>query len=162
MISVEKSIVIRRPVEEVFAFVADQTNAPRWQAGLLEVRRTSDGPPGAGTTHTFVRKFVGRRLEAGNEYIDYEPGRRVVFKSTSGPMQFEASYLTEPVAEGTRLTSTIEMQPKGFAGLAEPLIAASLRRDMEANLTELRDLLEDGRAAAPSERTADRPTAASG
>ena len=32
--------VIDRTIEEVFAFVADQMKAPRWQKGLLEVRRT--------------------------------------------------------------------------------------------------------------------------
>jgi uncharacterized membrane protein len=46
MIDVEDSIVINRPIGEVFAFVADQTNAPRWQNGLEQVRRTTDGPPG--------------------------------------------------------------------------------------------------------------------
>ncbi len=43
MIDVQTSVEIDRPVEEVFAFVADQTNATRWQTGLHEVRRLSDG-----------------------------------------------------------------------------------------------------------------------
>ena len=30
MISMEHSVVINRPVEEVFAFVADQANEPKW------------------------------------------------------------------------------------------------------------------------------------
>ena len=46
MLTVEGSIVIGRPAEDVFAYVSDQTNAPRWQRGLLEVRRTTDGPIG--------------------------------------------------------------------------------------------------------------------
>lgn len=43
IIEVEESITINRAIEEVFAFVADQTNAPRWQSGLLEARRTTKG-----------------------------------------------------------------------------------------------------------------------
>jgi uncharacterized protein YndB with AHSA1/START domain len=144
MIKVQKSIVIRRPIEEVFAFVGDQRNAPQWQHGLLEVRRTTEGPLGIGTRHTFVRKFMGRKMEASNEYVEYEPNKKVTFTSTSGAMDLEASYLTESTVEGTKLTSMIEMQPRGFAGLAEPLIAASLRREMEASLGELKDLLESG------------------
>jgi hypothetical protein len=57
-------------------------------------------------------------------------------------MDFRAGYLTETTADGTQLTSWIEMQPKGFAGLAEPLIGSSLLRDVEASLAELKDLLE--------------------
>ncbi|MCZ7570174.1 MAG: SRPBCC family protein [Ardenticatenaceae bacterium] len=150
MIRVEQSVTVNRPVEEVFAFVADQTNAPRWQSGLLEVRRMTDGPLGVGTQHTFVRKFLGRRLEASNEYGEYEPNKTIAFKSTSGPMDFRAGYRTEPIAGGTKLTSWIEMQPKGFAGLAEPLIAASLRRELAANLGELKELLERGVVAVSS------------
>ncbi len=142
MIKEERSIIIHRPVGEVFAFVADQTNAPRWQQGLMEVRRTTEGPPGIGTRHVFVRKFLGRRLEAGNEYVEFEPDKKVALKSTSGPMEFRAWYVAEPVGEGTQLTSGIEMWPGGFSSLAEPLIAGSLRREMQGNLAELKDLLE--------------------
>ena len=69
MIKVEDSVVIERPVEDVFAYVADQTNAPHWQAGLVEVRRTTDGPVGVGARHTAVRTFMGRRMEVSNEYV---------------------------------------------------------------------------------------------
>lgn len=142
MIKVDQSIIIRRPIEEVLAFVADQRNAPRWQSGLLDVRQTTEGPLGVGTRHTFVRKFLGRKVEASNEFVAYEPNANVAFRSTSGPMPFEAWYLFESTVEGTRLTSTIHMQPGGFFGLAEPLIAASLRREMDAGFGDLKDLLE--------------------
>ena len=150
MIKAEQSIDINRPIEDVFAFVADQSNAPRWQSGILQVRRMTDGTIGVGTRYTSVRKLMGRRLEASNEYTEYEPNKKIVFKSTSGPMDFSAGYLTEATPEGggTRLTSWIEMQPRGFADLAEPLITSSLRRDVEANLAELKDLLE-ARGGAP-------------
>jgi uncharacterized protein YndB with AHSA1/START domain len=48
MINIEDSVIIKRPVEEVFSFVADQTNAPQWQEGLLEVRRTTGETLGVG------------------------------------------------------------------------------------------------------------------
>jgi uncharacterized protein YndB with AHSA1/START domain len=142
VIHAEKSIVIERPLADVFAYVGDQRNAPRWQPGLVEVRRLTDGPPGVGTRHTFVRSFVGRRLEANNEYTAYEPDRKITFRTTSGPMPLEASYLFVAVPEGTHLTSTIDMNATGFVGLAEPLIARSLRREMDAAFLALKDVLE--------------------
>jgi uncharacterized protein YndB with AHSA1/START domain len=142
MIRATQSAVIDRPVHDVFAYVGDQTNTPHWQAGLVEVRRTTDGPIGVGTTHTFVRSFMGRRMEADNEYVAYEPNERIAFKTTSGPVRMEASYLFEPMAEGTRLTSAIEMDASGLLSLAEPLIAAGLRREMRTAFRALKDLLE--------------------
>lgn len=147
MIRVEESGIIERSVEEVFAYIGDQTNAPAWQSGVVEVRRTTEGPIGVGTKHTFVRMFMRRRLEADNEYITFEPNRRIAFKTTSGPVRVEASYVFEAVVEGTRVTSTVEMDASGFLSLAEPLIAAGLRREMKAATRVLKDLLENQKVA---------------
>ncbi|MBZ0280420.1 MAG: SRPBCC family protein [Anaerolineae bacterium] len=143
MINVKDSIVIHRPVEEVFAYVSDLTNAPEWQTGLIEVRKTTAAPLGIGTQFTFVRKFLGRKLEASNEFTVYKPDEIVTFKTTSGPISVEASYLFETEPEGTRVTCHIEMKPEGFSKLAEPLIAASVRREMSAEFGYLKDLLEN-------------------
>jgi uncharacterized protein YndB with AHSA1/START domain len=151
MIRAEKSTVIRRSVEDVFAYVGDQTNAVHWQAGLVEVQRLTDGPSGVGTRHRIVRTFMGRRLAVENEYVAFEPGRRVVFRTTSGPMPLEASYVVELAEGGARVTSTIAMEASGFVSLAEPLIAVGLRREMDAAFRELKRLLEAPSAAGSPE-----------
>jgi len=51
MVKLERSVAIARSSDDVFAFVADQTNAARWQSGILEVRKLTDGPPGVGSRH---------------------------------------------------------------------------------------------------------------
>ena len=137
----QQTIVIDRPVGEVFDFVTDQRNTPQWQAGLVEVQRLTDGPPGIGTRHAAVRNFLGRRMEVTNEYIAYEPGKLVTFKSVSGP-PLEASYFFEPAGTGTRLTSRVQLHGSGLFGLIEPVVAASLRREMKAAFPALKALLE--------------------
>jgi hypothetical protein len=42
------SAVIDRPIEEVFAFLADGTNDPKFSPRVLEITKT-DGPIGVGT-----------------------------------------------------------------------------------------------------------------
>ena len=37
MISVEKSVVINKPLEVVYAFVSDTNNDPKWQSGIDSV-----------------------------------------------------------------------------------------------------------------------------
>jgi len=137
----EQTIVIDRPVAEVFAFVSDQRNTPQWQGGLVEVQRLTDGPPGIGTRHVFVRNFLGRRMEGTNEYVAYEPDRLVTFRTTSGP-PLEASYFFEPAGTGTRLTSRVQLHGSGLFGLIEPVVAAGLRREMKAAFPALKALLE--------------------
>ncbi|MBK8137262.1 MAG: SRPBCC family protein [Chloroflexi bacterium] len=150
MINVEDSIVIDRPLEEVFAYVSDLANGPEWQTGLIEVRKETAAPLGIGTQFTFVRKFLGRKLEAGNKFTAYKPNEIVTFVTTTGPMLVEASYRFGAEPEGTRVTCHLEMKPRGFSRLAEPLIAASIRREMSAEFGYLKDLLESRSAGVNS------------
>lgn len=150
MIKSEKSIIIHRAVEEVFAFAGDLQNGPQWQNGLLETRRTTEGAPDIGARFTGVRKFMGRKLEAIIELVAYEPNKKIVFRSSSGPMPFVESYLFESTAEGTRFTSVLEGQTGGLMGLADSLIAGSIERETEANLGDLKAILESKVTAAAS------------
>ncbi len=143
MINLEKSIIIHRPVEEVFAYVSDLTHSAEWQAGLLEVHKITENPLGVGTKYTFVRIFMGRKMEASNELTEFVENVKVSFKTISGPIPGEASYIFEHAGLDTKLTSKIEMHTGGFISLAEPLISASLQRDMAASFTYLKDLLEN-------------------
>lgn len=143
MITIEDSIFIQRPIAEVFAYVSDLRHAPQWQTGLLEVRKTTNGALGVGSKFTFVRKFLGQKLEASNEFIEYKPHSLITFVTNSGPMHVEASYLFEATPEGSKVTCKLQMKPQGFSRLAEPIIAASVRRETAAEFGYLKDLLEN-------------------
>ena len=142
MIHVEDHILIHRPVEEVFACVADLTNGPKWQDGLVEVRCITAGPLRVGTQHVAVRKFLGRRLEVTTEFIRYEPNQIVTFTANSGPLHVQTSYLTEAAPKGTRLTCQMQMEQGGLFTLAEPLMARSVKHDIAANFLGLKAMLE--------------------
>ncbi len=125
MISVETRIEIGRPAADVFAFVSDQTNAPRWQSGLDEVRRLTPGPIRVGSEHSFIRRFAGRRIESRNTFVAFEPGRFVAFDiPPGGGVTGEASYLVEPTSASTSaLTSRVQLRFSGLGRLIEPFMA---------------------------------------
>ncbi|MGZ3639444.1 MAG: SRPBCC family protein, partial [Ktedonobacterales bacterium] len=50
MAHVEGQIIIHRPVDEVFDFVADERNEPRFNPQMRWAEQTSAGPIGVGTT----------------------------------------------------------------------------------------------------------------
>lgn len=145
-LDVRIGVDIDRPADDVFDFVADQTNAPQWQGGLHAVRRVTRGPVGVGTEHEFERRFAGMRLTSRNRYTGYEPGRLVSFEIPSGRVTGKASYLVEPVGTtGCRLVSEMHFRVSGPAGLAAPLLARLLERDGTRNLAALKELLEHTR-----------------
>ena len=55
---VEASISIAASPDEVFTFVADVANLPRWQPGILSARRTSPDPVGVGSTARVAQSLV--------------------------------------------------------------------------------------------------------
>ena len=150
MINLEVSIIVSRPIEEVFAYVCDFRNTAQWQSGVVEVRQTSEGPVGKGTQLTFVRTLLGRKLEGASEVVEHEPPTKNTLQSTSGPMPFTVTRIFEPTPVGTKVTLVFEMHPGGVFALAEPLFARSLKRSAEADLGNLKDLLESRVAAATS------------
>jgi len=150
MVTVETSIIINRPIEEVFAYLTDARNNPQYDTGLVEVRQTPESPVGLGTKITEVRKFLGRKIESSREVVEYEPPTKCIQKNTAGPFPVEGSLTFEPTAEGTKVAWKFEMKPGGFFALAEPLVARSVKRQQEAALGDVKDLLENRAAGVAS------------
>ncbi|MBA2536713.1 MAG: SRPBCC family protein, partial [Actinobacteria bacterium] len=63
MVRVEDSIVVARPIEDVFDYLTDPETLPEWQGSALEARVEGEGPMRAGSRVLERRKFLGRRLE---------------------------------------------------------------------------------------------------
>ncbi|MFQ5594038.1 MAG: SRPBCC family protein [Anaerolineae bacterium] len=142
MARIEASVVINRPIEEVFAFVTDSEKMSHWMSELVEAKQTSEGPVGVGTTYMAVATPLGRRAESTQEVVEYEPNRKFAFKSTSGPVASKDNYTFESVAGGTKVTRVAEAETGGFFRLAEPLAVRMMQRQFKTNFAHLKDLLE--------------------
>jgi uncharacterized membrane protein len=144
MTKIERSIVIGRPVDEVWEFVHDIANDRLWQTTLVESEQLTDGPMGVGTRAREVRQFLGVRIELVWEVTEFEPHKTSAIKGVSGPVPLNGRYLFEPVEAGTRFTVSGELDAHGLFKLAEPVFARITSRELGANLGHLEDLLEAG------------------
>ena len=142
MVKIVISTMINRPVEEVFAFVSNPENFPKWISSSREVKITSVRPIGIGTTFRPVVTFLGRRIEGESEVTEYEPNRRYVEKTISGPIPVENSITFERVEGGTLVSFTSVAEPGGFFKLAEPLLVSLVKRQFQADFANLKDLME--------------------
>src|SRR5919198_4716178 len=123
MAQFRQSVVINRPVEQVFAFVSDLENDPPW-SGAAEMRRTASGPVGVGTTFQQRDRLLGRRLELTLQVVGYEPNRKVMLKTTSRGLSFAGTRMVEPVDQDTtRVTFVGGGRAGGVWRPAEPLLA---------------------------------------
>ncbi len=142
MTKLDTSVVINRPIEEVFAFATDLEKMTQWMSELVEAKQTSEGPVGVGTTFSAVASPLGRRVESTQEVVAYQLNSKYAIKSASGPVASEDGYTFESVAGGTKVTRVAEAEMSGFFRLAEPLVVRMMRRQFETNFANLKDLLE--------------------
>ena len=142
-VDVSTEIVIDRPLNEVAAFVADPTNAPRWYANIKSVEWKSAPPLAVGSRVAFVAQFLGRRLAYTYEIVDLIASDRLVMRTAEGPFPMETSYRWEAVdAFRTKMTLRNRGQPAGFSKLVAPFMAAAMRKANQKDLAALKTLLE--------------------
>ncbi len=140
MAEASNTVEIARAPADVFAFLADGTNGPRWRSGVIDVAHKSGRGEGAVYAQAVKGPF-GRRVPADYELTAYEPDTRIAFRAIAGPVRPEGSYQLEPVGGGTRVTFSLRCTPTGFARLIAPMVAKTMRSEV-AQLDRLRDVLQ--------------------
>ncbi|HVC81182.1 MAG TPA: SRPBCC family protein [Chloroflexota bacterium] len=150
MLAFENTIHVGRPVAEVFAFLADLENLPKWNYYVLDVRKRSNGPVGVGTTYHQVRKTDEQELCI----TELERNHTIVVRtmpptSLSLTMHFA---LTEE--GGTTCIRDAWTLDTGRPALLERLGAHGIQSAVAENLTKLKELLETGRVVLQDGRQA--------
>ena len=139
----ERTIVIDRPVPEVFTFFANGENDPRWRSGVKVMRR--EGPLAVGVRYTQrIAGPAGREIPADIEVTALDPDERLSFRGLAGPVRPLGSYAFRPAEGGTAVTFTLDAELAGFKKL---LLGKPVQKSMDgemANLDRAKSLLESG------------------
>ena len=146
MVRARTSVEIDRPAEEVFPFVAEFPNNPRWQRGMRACRWTSPPPHGVGSTYEQEARFLGKDVRNTFRVTAYDPPRRVGFESTGGSFPIAVTRTVEALAAGrSRFTEEVEGDARGFYRVAEPLLQVLVRASIKRDFPRLKALLEEQR-----------------
>jgi uncharacterized protein YndB with AHSA1/START domain len=121
VIVVSHSLTIRRSPADVFAFVTDPSQPPRWQAAE-EVEQLTPGPVGRGTRFREVQVSLRRRREQITEVAAFDPGRRFEIRVVEGP-PVDGRWDFEETDGGTRLTFTPLIRLPGILRPLRPVVA---------------------------------------
>jgi uncharacterized protein YndB with AHSA1/START domain len=136
------TVTIRRQAEDVFAFLADFENVPRWNHAIESTTKTTPGPVEVGSTYRQIRSEP-KRSEEGFEVTVFEPTRRLAIAGEIGPFRARADYLLEPIEGATRLTNSVELEPTSVASkLLAPFAGSRVKAGVADNLDTLKQILE--------------------
>src|SRR5215212_5381437 len=142
--TMESTVIIERPVEEVFGFVVDLTNIPSVDPSVKSVEKTSAGPIEAGTTFRMRQKAppLGEVREASVRYTAVEPNRKIEFEAMVGPISPTARLAFEHANGATKVTFRGEPNPVGPLKIISPLISRQGQRMWDRRLSGLKSTLE--------------------
>jgi carbon monoxide dehydrogenase subunit G len=143
---VEESVVIPRPIEEVFDFLADAGNLPVWDSTIIECTQLGSDPVGVGTRYRGASSIMGRRFDWTTEIIRFEHPIASASRSVEGALTFTVSNQLTVVPEGTRLTHRIEAESGlggSFGRLLEPIVEKAQAKSVRESLATLAALLRE-------------------
>ena len=81
-------VTVERPIEEVFAFVADQANNRLWKPFVSQSERVYPGPLGVGSQFVEGIDVFNRHLTGIVEVLEYQPPHRYVYRTRDEPYPF--------------------------------------------------------------------------
>ena len=142
MARIEGNIVIDRPVEVVFNYVADQSNEPQYNPRMVRAEKVTPGPVGKGTRFRSAVSSVGRTAEMLIECTSYDRPTRLTSITTMPQADITYTLTFEPTATGTRMRWSGQVRPKGGFRLLGPLITWMGIRQEQRIWTSLKNRLE--------------------
>ena len=134
-------VTIRRPIADVFAFIADGLNGPQWRPGITDITLVSGSGVGAAYKQG-VKGPGGRRVDADYRVTAYEPNHRLAFEATAGPVRPTGEYLLDETPEGSRLTFSLAAE---LSGIKKLLMGGAVQKTMDSEVAateRLKELLE--------------------
>jgi uncharacterized membrane protein len=131
--SASHSVTINRPASEVFAFVADGENAPRWRSGVLDIQRVS----GQGVRAVYrqgVRGPAGRRVAADYRVTAYQPDTLLAFETIAGPVRPTGEFRLQEADGATTLTLSLQAD---LAGVKRLFMSGMVQKTMDAEVAAI-------------------------
>jgi carbon monoxide dehydrogenase subunit G len=139
------SAVIDRPIEEVFAFLADGTNDPKFSPRVQEIHKATDGPVAVGTVFESKVKDAGLTTRRRFELTEFQAPTRIRWSERSKNMVTipVGGYDLEQVGDAqTKVTIHNTFEGHGFGKLIAGFALKAAVKDAPAFAQRIKAAVE--------------------
>ena len=140
--SIKGEIVIGRPLNQVFDFVADERNEPKYNPRMASVEKLTHGAIGKGTRFRATMKSRRRPLDMLLEITEYERPTRLGSTTNMSSADIHGALTFEPSIGGTRMRWSWDVKPKGALQAITPIIGLLGKRQEAVIWAGLKQYLE--------------------
>lgn len=133
-------VVIDRPVQDVWDFISEPNNLPKWLSGISDIRKSAE-TMAVGESYGFKRRFLGRSVDGTSSVTAYDPPTKYAYSFASGDMTSTITYELEKLGDGTLLNFSYEAEVGGFFGVAPKVVLSRATGEYEKDLEKLKQAL---------------------
>jgi uncharacterized membrane protein len=142
LLEFSNKLEIRRPIAEVFQFLSNFENMPKWNYFVVNVKKISDGPVGINTA------FRQKRKTDSQEYkiVEYEPKKRVAIEFQPPSVKLTMRFMLQTSHNDNDTLVVDEWKfDTGIPALFARIGATNVKAAVAENLEKLKQLLETGK-----------------
>jgi hypothetical protein len=141
LVSYNSEVSIDRPAAQIFPYLLETTLRALGSDDPIEPAIPRDLDNGARLRVSF--RMWPLKAEIGLQISEYEPGRKLGFKSYSGPISWKGEYtLAEDGTGATTVSQNGKLKFTGLWRLMQPIAAGQIRRGEVRELERLKKLIE--------------------
>jgi uncharacterized membrane protein len=134
VIEVEHTLVVERPVEQVFDYLTDVARLPEWQESAERVELEEAVREGARFRE--VRSFMGRRATSTLEVTEHDRPKRFSLHVVDGPITYAVEHALEDLGVRTKVTfigrGELKRVPRLMRGTVRRMVERQFVKDLEA------------------------------
>jgi uncharacterized membrane protein len=127
----QRTVVIARPVSDVFAFFTEHANDQKWRSHVKEI--SAEGPLAVGArVHQVIAGPGGRGIASDIEVTGYQPNSRYAFQAVQGPVRPRGEFRFQPTADGgTEVNLSLAAE---LSGLKKLLMSRAVQKAMDGEV----------------------------
>lgn len=145
MLRYGSSVTIDRSPEVVFPYITDPEKQKLWSDVPMRPLSGSNDEWSIGTKVELTVGMGPIKAVIGMEIVGLDPGRRMAFKSFSGPIKWEGEYTLEDLPSGgTKVSQAGTLAFTGLWRLVQPMVGAEMSRGEVKELEKLKGVVEGG------------------
>lgn len=143
MLDIITEIIINKNIDEVANYTANPDHAPNWYDNIESVEWKTPKPLEIGSRLAFVANFLGRKLSYTYEIVEFIPLKRMIMKTSEGPLLMETIYTWYVWdLDHTKMTLQNRVKPKGFYIFMAPFLESMMKTANKKDLVKIKRIIE--------------------
>jgi len=144
MADFRSSVIIYKPIKEVFHYIASMDNVPELMPNVVKMEKITPGELSKGTKFLETRSVRGKEIRAEVEVLEYEENKLFTTRSNSNGLITEYHYKFYEIEEGTQVEFEAFVKTTGLRmKLTKRFIVNMMQQEDGYQLKYLKEMLEE-------------------